>query len=807
MTKGWWTLLCLTSLLAAGTVAAQEGDLDARREAWVIKARQGQMDEAIDGLANLYARTGDTAVLDDLIALRLRDGRNQEALDTCQYCSVDDYSSVSLEALGVAARRAGKLEQALEFYQTLTMREPNHLQGWLGLVLTNVDLENYEAASFALSRIEERVGRSADWARARAYLAAQTDDTIAELQARQFLLERQPRNEEDIQALYRTAVTLGAADAAKRLMRDHPDAFTKADRLWLRFYDAQGKLRLAEQLDEPQRAEQGLYELNVVIASQDAAEGLVQRAEYDKVVALTQLRRFQEAEALAMDLEQRYGQLPAYLQKARADTLMGLHRPNEAAQLYEKLIAADPSTASDVDAPLYEPLIYAYADAQRYDEAQAVLDKWKMEEPATRWDFTGTQRIPNPSYDRIRGLETTLTAWRGSEAQADERLTQQLDQAPGNAWLWQSQGHLKRWRGLPRSAERSYQRAAELMAPDNRREAQYGVLMSRLDRGQWRDTVTTIKRKIAQDPPSAARDELARELREQRAGGLIVEAKRGDSEGSGTQSSRDWTYSARLEAPRNDSGSRFFAERIGQFGEFNDDALYAAYDAVGYEFNLYPATLSVAAGRGAQLNDDALLWSELNYAFSDHWSGAVNVELNTAETPLRALRDDVNADLYGVEARYTRDNSGSGGIGLTFLDLDDGNLRRTVAATWEEALYRYDRWQVDGQIYLGASWGDNVEASYFNPRRDGSADGQIDISYLLPLGYRKAFAQTLTLGGGTYWQEDFGSDPVWQIGYQHGWELEPDFTLTYGFSRQKNVYDGDPEYGNFVTAGFEWRFL
>ncbi|WP_048305594.1 poly-beta-1,6 N-acetyl-D-glucosamine export porin PgaA [Halomonas sp. PR-M31] len=807
MTKGWWTLLCLTSLLAASTVAAQEGDLDARREAWVIKARQGQMDEAIDGLAKLYARTGDSTVLDDLIALRLRDGRNQEALDTCQNCSIDDYSSVSLEALGVAARRAGRLELALEFYQALTMREPNNLQGWLGLVLTNVDLENYEAASFALSRIEERVGRSADWAKARAYLAAQTDDTIAELQARQFILERQPQNEADIQALYRTAVTLGAADAAKRLMRKHPDAFTQADRLWLRFYDAQGKLRLAEQLSEPQRAEQGLQELNVVIASKNAAEGLVQRAEYDKVVALTLLRRFQQAEDLAVDLEQRYGPLPNYLQKARADTLMGLHRPNEAAQLYEKLIVANPAQARDANNPLYSPLIYAYADAQRYDEAQAALDKWKREEPATRWDFTGTQRIPNPNYDVIREMETSLIAWRGNENRADERLSQQLNQAPGNAWLWQSQGDLKRWRGLPRSAERSYQRAAELMAPNDRREAEYGTLMSRLDRGQWRDTVATVKRKITQDPPSAARDELARELREQRAGGLIVEAKRGDSEGSGTQSSRDWTYSARLEAPRNDNGSRFFAQRIGQFGEFDDKSLYAAYDAVGYELNLYPATLTLSAGRGAQLNDDALFWGELNYALSDHWSGVVNVELNTAETPLRALRDGVNADLYGVEARYTRDKTGSGGIGLTFLDLDDGNLRRAVAATWEEALYRHDRWHVDGQVFLGTSWNDKVEASYFNPRRDASADGQIDISYLLPLGYRKAFVQTLTLGGGTYWQKSSGSDPTWQIGYQHGWELEPDLILTYGFSRQRSVYDGDPEYGNFVTAGFEWRFL
>ncbi|SHF79286.1 poly-beta-1,6 N-acetyl-D-glucosamine export porin PgaA [Modicisalibacter ilicicola DSM 19980] len=807
MTKGSWALLCLLGVLGTGAASAQEDDLDARREAWVIKARQGQMEEAIAGLARLYARTGDDAVLDDLIALRIRDGRYRQALETCQSCTLEEYSPVSLEALGRAAREVGDLERAQAFYQALTLEAPNEPDGWLGLALTNIDRGHHESAGWALSRFEERFGRTDDWFEARAYLASRTDDTIAELRNRQLLVERQPSNEQEVQALYRLAVALGADNAARRLMRERPEAFTDADRLWLRYYDAQGRIRLAEQLNEPRRARQALEALNEVITAEEAADGLMQRAEYDKVIALTLLRRFEEAELLAADLEQRYGPLPNYLTEARADALAGLHRPDEAARLYRKLIDADPEQGRDLEDPLYASLVYAYADAQRYDQAQAVLERWKAEEPATRWNFTGTQRIDNPNYARIQQLETMLLAWRSDEPQAEARLSTMLDQAPGNAWLWQNQGDLNRWRGMPRRAEKSYRRAAELMSPDDRYNAEYGVLLSRLARGQWRDTATAIEGKIAQDPPSAARDNLARELREQRAGGLIVEARRGDSQGQGVQSSRDWIYETRLEAPRNDKGSRFFAERIGQFGEYDDASLYAAYNAVGYEFNLYPATLSLAAGRGAQLNDAPLLWGELSYAFSDHWSTLVNVEINSAETPLRALRDDIHADLYGVEARYTRDESGSGGLGLTLLDLEDGNLRRGISGYWQEALYRHDRWHVEGRLFAGTSRNDDIEASYYNPRRDASASGEIDLGYLLPLGYRKAFIQTLTLGSGTYWQEDFGSEATWQIGYEHGWEFEPELTFKYGISRQKNVYDGVPEYGNFINAGFEWRFL
>lgn len=92
MSKATRTLLCLAALLSANVTLAQ-GNLDAQRESWVIMARQGQLDQAIEGLSRLYAQTGDRAVLDDLIALMVRDERYRQALDLCAECSVEDYSS------------------------------------------------------------------------------------------------------------------------------------------------------------------------------------------------------------------------------------------------------------------------------------------------------------------------------------------------------------------------------------------------------------------------------------------------------------------------------------------------------------------------------------------------------------------------------------------------------------------------------------------------------------------------------------------------------------------------------------------
>ncbi|MGQ4879224.1 poly-beta-1,6 N-acetyl-D-glucosamine export porin PgaA [Billgrantia sp. LNSP4103-1] len=800
------TLLCAASLLLMNTASAQ-GSLDSQREAWVVTARQGQPNEAIIGLSQLYEQTGDRSVLDDLIALMVSDERYQQALETCTSCSVDDYSSVSLEALGRAARLAGDHRRAQEFYQALTFRDPNNPQGWLGLALTHTEQGFYESASWALTRYEEYFGQTSAWLEAHAYLAASSDNPIAELQARQLLVEQQPQNEAEIKALYRLAVSLGAGSAAERVMQQHPHLFTESDRLWLRYYDGVNKIRLADSTNDLTRTEAGLADLDVVIAEQRADPGLVQRALYDKVVALATLRRFEEAEALAAKVEARYGPLPNYVRESRADALSGLGRPSEARAIYTALIASNPDLARDLERPRNESLIYAYADARQYDEAEQVLNRWKQEEPASRWDFTRTQRINNPNYERVHHLDVMLAAWRGDEDIASRRLDTLIEQAPANPSLWRIEGDLNRWRGWPRQAEESYQKAVQLSPPDSRHVPTYGILVSRLDRGDWRGHVETIEQHIAHAPPSVSLDGLARELREQRAGRLSIAGTRGDSTGSGIQSSRDWRHETLLEAPRNNAGSRFFAQRIGMYGEYEDDSLYAAYTAAGYEFNLYPATLKLAVGEGAQLNEELLLWGEVNYAFSDYWSTVFRAEFNSSETPLRALRDGFNADLYRLEGRFRRDESGMGGVGLTLMDLEDGNLRRALSGYWNEQLYHHDEWIVTAVIVAGASQNDEVEASYFNPRRDGSISGELQLSHTLPLGYRKSFVQSLTLGSGSYWQEDYGSDATWSIGYRHGWELEPNVIFHYGVSRQKSVYDGIPEYGNFLTAGFEWRFL
>ncbi|MDN3526640.1 poly-beta-1,6 N-acetyl-D-glucosamine export porin PgaA [Halomonas sabkhae] len=800
-------LVCGVGLQAIDVVHAQEQPLDDRREAWVIKARDGQLATGIEGLQRLYTETRDARVRDDLIALLIRAERYQDVLDVCANCRLDSLSANSLEMLGMAARQTAELNRANAYYQALTERQPDNFQGWLGLTLTRLEMGDIGAVDKLLRRLQEQQGRNQQWLQARLDLASQLNAPVMELQTRHWMVERFPDNIPAIQALYRLAVELGATGAAERVMTEYPEAFNARDRLWLRYYRARDRLRLAQSANKPELYGGALDTFNAVLAEPDAAPGLVKRAEFDKLLTLVKLRRFAKAEAFAGELEMRYGELPPYLRRARADALSGLGRPDDALAIYQSVVADDPAQAHDASQPLNASLFYAYADLQAYDRAEHLLSDWKDHEPATRWDFTGTRRVDNAGHDQVLQLEMVLEAWRGDIDAAQARLDEFLQRAPANASLWKTQGDFHRWRGWPDKAIEAYERAVQLSAPDNREAPRHGILLARLDRGQWRDTVDAMERHIEEDQPSVNRDSLARDLRERRAGGLSVSGSTGEGTGSGVQSSRDWQYSTRLESPRRDDGGRFFAERIDMFGEYYDQDLRASYNTIGYELPLYPATFSFSAGQGAHLSDETLLRGKLDLNLDDHWSASFKAEMNASGTPLRALNDGHNADLYEAVLGYHRDEAGAGSLSVSVMDVDDGNLRRSLSASWRETLYRYDEWRVDGAVYAGTSRNDDVPASYFNPNSDASLSAEVTVEHRLPLGYRQSFVQGLTLGSGRYWQEDEDAANTWQIGYQHRWELAPRLNLEYGFRRSRAVYDGDAEFTNVFSLGLDWRFL
>ncbi|WP_299311033.1 poly-beta-1,6 N-acetyl-D-glucosamine export porin PgaA [uncultured Halomonas sp.] len=800
-----WQLLILLGWLCVALPALAQ-TVDARREALVAQAGVGEMEQALQGLRRLHERTEDPRVRDDWIALLVRAGRPEDALSICPQCPLSSYSQSELLNLGGAARAAGQPDRAIAFFGELTRRAAYSAEAWLGMALASTDLERYPQAAAYLERYRALAGITGAGLEAQGYLAAKRGDIMEELLIRQAIVEQQPDNEAEFQALYRLSTELGASQAARRLLERHPERFTASDRTWLTYHDAVTHIRLGIHIEDHRSVQRGLDQLDSVLGISSLPPELKLMANQDKVVALSYLRRFAEAEALSQRILAEQGRLPAYVLRARAQALAGLGKPESAVDIYWHLLDDAPERGADLDDPLYESLFYSYTDARQFRDAQRLLEEWRSLEPDYRWDFTGTVQIDNPNLQKVLMMEALLQAWRGSERDAHARVDAYLAEAPANPYLWLMRGDISRWRGWPRQAREDYAHAARLLSPEQQQLAHHGELLARLQQGDWRVAVPQIREALRETKPGVTRDTLAREWREQRAAELTIATERSSGTGSTTEASREWINDVVFKAPRDDNGSRFYARRLDRYGKFDADSLRAGVSLVGYEWNLYPSLLDLSIGHGDHLHDAPFLGIGVRHDASDQLNVSAGAELNSLSTPLRALDDGIDSNRYHGEFSYRRDERHTLGGGLSIEDFDDGNLRRSAYGYWDERLLRHDAWQLASTLSLSGSRNSDIETRYFNPRRDLHLNGRLGLSHDLPLGYRKTFSQQALIGAGRYHQQGFSDGTTWELGYRHRWEFSPTLVLEYGIGRERSRFDGQAEYDTAVTAAVTWRF-
>jgi biofilm PGA synthesis protein PgaA len=59
---------------------------------------------------------------------------------------------------------------------------------------------------------------------------------------------------------------------------------------------------------------------------------------------------------------------------------------------------------------------------------------------------------------------------------------------------------------------------------------------------------------------------------------------------------------------------------------------------------------------------------------------------------------------------------------------------------------------------------------------------------------------------GGYWQEGFGSGPVWGTRYEQEWEADDRLTFRYGIGVSEHPYDGVQTDRYYCYFNLNWRF-
>ena len=774
-------------------------------------ARKGHTREALVALEKLYASDpGNEVVFHDYLTVLSWDGQDDRVAEIATRLSPQAAPGYALQAAAKSARHRGDYLQAEYLYRFGLQRFPDDLDLPNGLIMTLADAGQVNAARQLARQIEQRNPDEPSLLLARGYAEEAGRDYFAALQTYDQILASDPGNRTARARRLLVLDSLGASHLAVDLAREEPDLLSTEE--WQRLLNNQGAFAVRWGSLPPEgqstrfaQTDHALALLDRNLAELDrghpSARAFELRTRLDRLVALRDRFRMSDVILEYEILRQEGAVFPNYVLSAVADAYLYLQQPDQARELQQQILKRQPD---DFDAQL--ALFYTLIELEEFDSAYALIDGMD----AAQQPWLGQRRDdgrklfrPNPQK-----LTATITAgvarvYGDQYAEAQDILTPLHELAPANLDVIRELGNVYAARGWPRRSQQTYALGLSL-APEHR-GLQMGLAQSYLERREYRLAEQSISRLYRRYPEDRQVQWLHRWWEVHNMRELRLSAGYQDNSGS-TQGTREMMFEGVLFSRPLDYNFRMFASSRYSFAALPEgDEIYRRH-GIGVEYRRPDleavAELTYNVDGGDELGGRlSLLW-DLN----DHWSVPADIELFSRNTPLRALKDNITADSADLGVIYRSSELRSVRLNAQAMDFSDGNFRRSLAARFEQRLLTLPKYKLTGIVDLYSSANSRSDTIYFNPGHDFSAALTLDNLQRLYRRYDRVFSHRLALTLGNYWQKDFADDFLAGAAYEHIWEAAERFELVYGFSRFRRVYDGRPEYQNYIHTRLNWRF-
>lgn len=781
--------LCACLALHGQPAAATDRDWHAAREAAVLLARAGELEQSIARLEALLAtRPGDERVRADLLVVLEWAGRHEAALELAAAMDPAQLAPYARLAWARALRAGGHAESALELLQPVIDHPEAMPDAAVLAALLLIDLDDLAEAAARLEALGARYPGDAEVAAAMSYLAGlQRQPGRALESADRALRSREDHAEASRQRVF-ALVRLGAAGRALELADETPMLFSAAERDALVGEDAAQALRLARALPEMQAArvemaELALARLEQLLAVPGLAADTRRRAELDQVEALLLTGRPDQAVLAYEALVASPVVTPAHVERAAAEAYLSLRRPAQAVDRYRAALAIEPD---DFDARL--GLLYALAEAERFaealDEADALVAELPPFLPAAGGGY------PQANWQRLSAdlAAAMLHAMANRPAEAQRRLESLAADAPASAQVRRELSVLYRWRGWPLRAQEQIE-LAQAREPD--------VLPGRLELAQVHWALEDF------GAAGAAFDELGAEFadharvlqrrdawRDRERWFFGLEAGYGDSDGFVDTGSHDRQLRGRIAAPWHGAHWRPYALASYDNARYPEGTISYRRLGAGLEWRHLRRHAYAELDRNASSAAEAGLTLGYDWHSGDHWSFATRFESHSPAAPLRGRGAGIDGRRVETAVRWQAHESLGLRAGLSRLSLSDGNTRWSGMAELEHRLAANAHRLTHGSLAVHASRASQAGGPYFNPARDGSLGYALRHESVGWRRYERAFSQHFSLGAGAYWQEDYGTGATGLLRYEHEWRLERNWRLRYGIGVARRPYDG-----------------
>jgi poly-beta-1,6 N-acetyl-D-glucosamine export porin PgaA len=576
-----------------------------------------------------------------------------------------------------------------------------------------------------------------------------------------------------VAGLFALSILLIASHAAPA-QPDDPSPGELGDLAAQRIRDA----RQADTIDRRKVLIDEALELLESAESHPAADSdVVRRSRFDRVVAF-RVRESMEAAVSAFEALRAAGyEPPPYVQVAAADAYLSLREPEQAARLYEAVLASGPEGLG-----AQQSLFWARLEQEDFTGAFEAIDGL----------VDHRQVAPGSPLHRDARITAAMGRGYANELEsAMRRLESILDEHPESDAARRSLATIYRWRGWSRRALALMQPLLAQQPDETRNALLHAALLRDLGRFEEAGDLLEPLRDRHPEDRHVQRD-YEDWLRRERWS-LSAFGEYGESDGVQQFGSRGRAWRMRLNAPWIGSYAQPYLRSEYSDATFPEGE--AEYDRVGlgvdYRRGRHAVNLEFHRNRRGEDQAGATVGYDL--AIDDHWSLAARYESFSTDVPLRARGQGLEGWKAEAALRWQASESLGLRLGVSRLGISDGNRRDAALLSFDHRLRVSAHHTTDGRVDLYGARASQPGGPYFNPERDASLTYQVRHDWLTWRRYENSFTQRFLAAAGGYWQDGFDAQGIGLARYEHLWQIGQDWFLHYGVGYSSRVYDGSRE--------------
>lgn len=785
----------------------------AEYDAAILDARAGKTASALERLQGWHAANpADLRIIYDLAAVLDMAGQYAAALTYREKILTPDAHPYAIKAIGHAARASGEWATAEAAYRLLVKKTPADAEAHAGLAYAWMGQDRIqEALDYVAGYLPKSPAqyRQADVPMiiALAELHERRTEWLQAAAAYQEALRLNPGFRYAVRGRVLALANAGVSFLAKRLADEHPEAFNAEEKFRfahdvnaqaIRFGEAQlGADDNARRFRTTDIALSG----NADLLGRHGAEHVVS---FDRLVALRDRVRMEDAVKLYESLRAQKIVVPVYARLAAADAYLWLKQPEIARDLYVDALNEVNAVGSGDMLSSQIALIYAYVESEQHREAKALADRLVSNTPRQLHKGIRGLETANPEYGRVYLVRSLLDLYGDRLEEAEKRLSDLRTRAPLSHEIRAAWASLQSAREHPRA---SLEEFTKLKTDEPKSvDAAIGRIEMLLSLHQLVQARTELQPLLTEYPENRTIRELQTKIKNYESPLLRVDVTTGRGAAAlGADSVYDAAlYSAPLKSTLGER-YRVFSHLTRSNGSdaAGDESRTRLGVGLDYRNRDFLAeaevnhTVDGTAKSGVVL---ALTWN-----LSDNWQARAVVDTNVVDLPVAAMRNGLDGKSLKLGLTWSLNESRQAGGELSSLRFSDDNVRNIAQVWWRERLISQPGLKLDALLSLSTSTNSALGRAYFNPERDQELSLGLRSEWLLWRRYQRWFKHALGVKWGQYWQSGFAGGSVGDVHYEQEWSRDDILNMKYGIGRSFHPYDGVRDYRSYLYMNLIWR--